>query len=92
MSDLKKAHKILTKNLIIDAGEFRKGNEGLFDGEKVIFIAPPPENVGPLMESLFEWLNENKGKLNPLILSSIFHYEFVFIHPFSDGNGRSARL
>ena len=44
------------------------------------------------MDNLFNWMNEVKDKINPLILSSIFHYEFVFIHPFSDGNGRTARL
>ena len=44
------------------------------------------------MDNLFNWMNEVKDKINPLILSSIFHYEFVFIHPFHDGNGRTARL
>ncbi len=44
------------------------------------------------MDKLFNWMNEVKDKINPLILSSIFHYEFVFIHPFHDGNGRTARL
>ena len=44
------------------------------------------------MNNLFTWLNKNKDIIHPLILSSIFHYEFVFIHPFSDGNGRMARL
>lgn len=44
------------------------------------------------MDNLFDWMNEVKDKINPLILSSIFHYEFVFIHPFHDGNGRTARL
>ena len=92
LNDLKKAHRILTRDLDENAGEFRKGNEGVFDGDKVIFIAPPPENVGPLMESLFGWMKANREKINPLILSSVFHYEFVFIHPFSDGNGRTARL
>ena len=48
--------------------------------------------VPALMDNLFNWMNEVKEKVNPLILSSIFHYEFVFIHPFSDGNGRTARL
>lgn len=37
-------------------------------------------------------MNEAKNTINPLILSSIFHYEFLFIHPFSDGNGRTARI
>ena len=45
-----------------------------------------------LMNDLFNWMEENKKEVHPLILSSIFHYEFVFIHPFTDGNGRKARL
>ena len=48
--------------------------------------------VPTLMDNLFNWMNEAKENVNPLILSSIFHYEFVFIHPFRDGNGRTARL
>ena len=44
------------------------------------------------MNNLFNWMNELKDKINPLILSSVFHYEFVFIHPFHDGNGRTARI
>ena len=44
------------------------------------------------MDNLFNWMNEVKDTINPLILSSIFHYEFVFIHPFHDGNGRTARI
>lgn len=55
-------------------------------------MVPPHRMVPTLMENLFDWMNEVKEKVNPLILSSIFHYEFVFIHPFSDGNGRTARL
>ena len=55
-------------------------------------MAPPHRMVPTLMDNLFSWMNEVKENVNPLILSSIFHYEFVFIHPFSDGNGRTARL
>lgn len=44
------------------------------------------------MEELFNWMKEARSSVHPLILSSVFHYEFVFIHPFSDGNGRMARL
>lgn len=44
------------------------------------------------MNQLFNWINQNKNKIHPLISSSIFHYEFVFIHPFRDGNGKAARL
>jgi Fic family protein len=55
-------------------------------------MAPPHTMVPVLMDNLFNWMNKAKEEVNPLILSSIFHYEFVFIHPFSDGNGRTARL
>lgn len=44
------------------------------------------------MSNLFDWMNRSRQTIHPLILSSVFHYEFVFIHPFSDGNGRMARL
>jgi len=89
--DLLKAHKILTSKLIDDAGKYRNHPEGVFDGEKVVFIAPPENLVPNLMTDLFEWLN-NENEVHILLKSCIFHYEFVFIHPFSDGNGRTARL
>ena len=92
LDDLKKAHGFLTYLILNDSGKFRKGEEGVFDGDKCIFMAPPAERIPLLMNNLFDWMNENKDVIHPLILSSIFHYEFVFIHPFSDGNGRCARL
>ena len=92
IKDLKKIHKIMTFLTVEQSGEFRNGPEGVFDGEDCIFICPPEEMVHPLMNNLFDWLKKNKDIIHPLILSSIFHYEFVFIHPFSDGNGRMARL
>ncbi len=91
--DLKKIHGILTYLTVDEAGEFRKGNEGVFDESgNCIHVCPPPEQVNLLMKNLFDWMNENKDEIHPLILSSVFHYEFVFIHPFKDGNGRTARL
>lgn len=93
INDLKKIHGIMTYLLIDEAGEFRNGNEGVFDENgNCIHICPPPEQVEKLMKQLFDWIINNKDKVHPLILSSVFHYEFVFIHPFSDGNGRTARL
>lgn len=92
IKDLKKLHGIMTFLTVDESGEFRKGNEGVFDGDKCIFMAPKPEFVDFLIEQLFNWMKKSKEKIHPLILSSIFHYEFVFIHPFSDGNGRMARL
>lgn len=56
------------------------------------FMAPPAHFVPSLIDDLFKWMNSEKNNVHPLILSSVFHYEFVFIHPFSDGNGRMARL
>lgn len=57
-----------------------------------IFTCPPHRLVPSLMDNLFNWMNEVEDKINLIILSSIFNYEFVFIHPFYDGNGRTARL
>ena len=55
-------------------------------------MAPESMLVPTLMNSLFDFINCNEGKIHPLILSSIFHYYFVYVHPFSDGNGRMARF
>ena len=92
IKDLKKIHGVMTYLIVDESGEFRKGNEGVFDGKKCIHICPPPEQVNGLMEQLFSWMKKAKNNLHPLILASVFHYEFVFIHPFKDGNGRTARL
>lgn len=92
VEDLKKVHKILTFLIEKDAGKFRNHGECVRDGERIIFVAPPENMVNPLMNQLFDWMRKSKETVNPLILSCIFHYEFVFIHPFHDGNGRTARL
>ena len=89
---LKKFHGIMTKYLVEESGEFRLGEEGVFDGDQCIFMAPPARFVPQLMRELFDWMKMAQGDIHPLILGSVFHYEFVFIHPFSDGNGRMARL
>ena len=92
INDLKHYHGIMTKYLVDEAGEFRSSEEGVFSGERCIFMAPPARLVPQLMSNLFAWMKSAKDDVHPLILSSIFHYEFVFIHPFTDGNGRMARL
>ena len=89
--DLLKAHFLLTNYVCDLPGKYRNHGEGVFDGSKVIFVAPPHDLVPSLMKDLFEWL-KNDEETPMLIKSCIFHYEFVFIHPFSDGNGRLARL
>lgn len=92
LKDLKQFHGIITKYLVEESGDFRRGEEGVFNGDQCIFMAPPARLVPQLMEELFQWMKEAHGNVHPLILSSVFHYEFVFIHPFTDGNGRMARL
>ena len=93
IKDLKKVHGVMTYLTVDESGEFRKGNEGVFDENgNCIHVCPPPKQVDELMKQLFKWMENNNGIVHPLILSSVFHYEFVFIHPFKDGNGRTARL
>lgn len=92
LKDIQKLHGVMTYLTVQESGVFRTRNEGVFNGDVCIFMAPPPQLVPSQMKALFAWMREEKDKVHPLILSSIFHYEFVFIHPFSDGNGRMARL
>ena len=92
LRDLKKFLGIMTQYTVEESGEFRRGPEGVFQGKRCIFMAPPPLFVPGQMEDLFSWMRANQNTVYPLILSSVFHYEFVLIHPFADGNGRMARL
>ena len=92
IKQLKEFHGIMTKYVIEESGDFRKGEEGVFNGDECIFMCPPARFVPGQMEELFAWMKRARVSVHPLILSSVFHYEFVFIHPFSDGNGRMARL
>jgi Fic family protein len=90
MEDLLKAHQLMMKNLAEDAGDFRNTGVGIFKGRKIIHLAPSHKDVSGLIANLFAYLKESDDSL--LIKSCIFHYEFEFIHPFSDGNGRMGRL
>lgn len=92
LDDLLRLHGVMTRLTVEESGVFRSGAEGVYRGGVCIHIAPPPEMVPPLMRQLFDWMAARRGEIHPLILSSVFHYEFVFIHPFRDGNGRMARL
>jgi len=88
--DLLSAHGLLMSGLIDSAGHYRSGGVGVIGGNEVIHIAPPASRVPYLMQDLFSWLQ--KTDLHPLVASSIYHYEFEFIHPFEDGNGRMGRF
>jgi Fic family protein len=76
--------------LIDAAGSYRTGGVGVMEGSHVIHMAPPADRVPLLMGDLFRWLTASDA--HPLITISVFHYEFEFIHPFADGNGRMGRL
>ena len=90
IQDLLLAHGTMMSGLVDEAGMFRKGGVGVFDGDKPIHIAPPADRVRDLMSNLFGWLENADDHV--LIRSCVFHYEFEFIHPFADGNGRIGRL
>ena len=89
--DLLRAHKVLMEGLVASAGEFRKTGVVVATQGKVIHTAPPYKKVGELISQLFDFIDQAKD-LHQLITSSIFHYEFEFIHPFEDGNGRTGRF
>lgn len=90
LTDLEKAHSILMNGLIEDSGKLRAKNVGIVKGSKVEHLAPSGDMVKGLMNDLFNYLKTDKDIL--LIKSCVFHYEFEFIHPFLDGNGRMGRL
>lgn len=84
------AHKILMKGLIDNAGRLRSSTVGIAKGSEITHIAPRSDMVRPLLNDLLKYVKSDKDL--PLIKSCVFHYEFEFIHPFSDGNGRMGRL
>ena len=76
--------------LIDEVGQYRHGGVGVMSGDRVVHMAPPANQINRLMVDLLDWLNDSD--VHPLIQSLVFHYEFEFIHPFADGNGRMGRL
>ncbi len=91
IEDILKIYGIMMDGLVSEAGKIRSGQVGVYNQEgKVVHLAPPAKLVLEQLEQLFDWMKESST--NMLIKSSIFHYEFEFIHPFRDGNGRMGRL
>ena len=90
LDDLLQAHDLMMGDVLTHAGRFREKSVGIYKGKEVVHVAPPAHQVSGLMAELIQWLETTD--CHPLISSSIFHYEFEFIHPFVDGNGRMGRL
>lgn len=90
VADLLLAHQTMMFGLIDDAGKWRSSGVGIFRNDELVHMAPPASQIPRLMSDLLTWLAQTDN--HPLITSCAFHYEFEFIHPFSDGNGRIGRL
>ncbi|MEO0733343.1 MAG: Fic family protein [Bacteroidota bacterium] len=88
--NLLEMHRLLMTELITDAGRYRNSGVGVLDGGKVVHLATPARQVPRLMGDLFDYLNNTPEDI--IIKSCVFHFEFEFIHPFSEGNGRMGRL
>ena len=89
-TDLLEAHEMLMVGLLDAPGHYRRGGIAVAGAGEVHHIGPPADRVPHLMSDLLSWLDSTEE--HPLITSSVFHYEFEFIHPFEDGNGRMGRL
>ena len=90
VDDLLRAHRLMMQGLINENGKFRSGAVGIYAADMVVHVAPPAKFVSGQIKDLISWYQ--RSDMHPLVKSSIFHYEFEFIHPFADGNGRMGRL
>lgn len=90
LTSILQAHKVLMRGLITEAGKLRSGNVGIIKGSKVTHVAPSGGMVKGLLNDLLQYVKSDDDPI--LIKSCVFHYEFEFIHPFADGNGRMGRL
>lgn len=87
---LKTIHHLILKNIDDEnAGTYRSINVRISGSQH-----QPPHflQIAHEMKELFVWYNQAKDQLHPVELAALFHFKFVYIHPFADGNGRTARL
>ncbi len=91
---IKNMHAIIQKGIVKGKlrGEYREAQNAIYDAKtgKAVYFPPEARDVGPLMKSLINWLNQ-KSDTPPVLKAGIAHYQLVTIHPFMDGNGRTAR-
>jgi len=98
LSDLLELHKLVTRDTLenpADEGSLRNQQVAVVNGAtgQIIFMPPPTDRVGALVEEFLEWFNsEEVNEIDPVIEAGLAHYELVRIHPFVDGNGRTARV
>lgn len=90
LKSLLKAHRLLMNGLVNNAGNLRTKSVGIVKGSETVHVAPPADRIEFLVEDLLNYAKKDDDLL--LIKSCVFHYEFEFIHPFMDGNGRMGRL
>ena len=76
--------------LVAGAGTFRNQGVGVYFGSQLIHTGTPAQYVPETIQQLFDWLQSTQA--HPLVSSSVFHYEFEFIHPFAAGNGKTDHL
>jgi Fic family protein len=82
-------HKLIMSNVVEDAGHYRTMGVRITGAS---FMPPPSLEVRPTMNELLKWLRENPDEHTPIELAAVLHHRFVQIHPFLEGNGRTARL
>ena len=91
VDDLLNAHAVMTRGLVEESGCFRSGPVGVVDKKgNILHFGTLPDNVPGNTMELLDWVRDSDYHM--LIKSCVFHYEFEFIHPFADGNGRIGRL
>ena len=92
VEDLLKAHRTMMNGLIDGPGKFRETGVNVINSvtKEVVHYAPHPKFVPVFISELMEWASATEH--HPLITSCVFHHEFEYIHPFTDGNGRMGRM
>ena len=87
-AEMLKLHRIMAGE-VMDQG--RAGRYRTIRVRVGSHVAPPPEQVQPMMSELLQWWNIHAARISPIVSSAIVHHQFETIHPFADGNGRTAR-